>query len=311
MAEREFYNLNDQISYPLVHGDPVDLSPSGVLPKQGIVDAGFTMGKDSGFVPETDSVYLYSVRSDSDEIQLDFRSGAPGFAGRRFLFIFPAGTPFGATCYADSTLISGGSPDPDKGYGFVTVGDLTEMRALGYLLMFTYLFTVMGILRVEPALIQTEVDMFVHDISLANKARCCPAPCENQSSSSSSSMAMACDPDAIYVLTNGLTGDVLFKEGNNIIIQLDEVNNALLFDAQLGYGLGKSCEDVIVDDDGVPGFRRGEFCLACDEVIRSVNGRTIPEGKLVLSGWPGVVITSDQNSFEVGITLDPEKLCEE
>jgi hypothetical protein len=270
------------------------------------VDAGFTLGKDSGFVPETDSVYLYSVKILAGAVSLDFRSGAPGFAGRCFLFVLPVGTPLGATCYEDSTLIAGGSPDPDQGYGFVTVGDLSEILALG-----NGTFTVDGILRVEPALIQTEVDMFVYAVSLANKARCCPAPCENQSSSSSSSAALTCDPDAIYALASGLVGDTLFKEGNNLIIQLDEVNNALLFDARLGYGLGRSCEDVIVDDDGVPGFRRGEFCLACDEVIRSVNGRTIPEGKLTLVGWPGVIIAPDQNSFEVGITLDPEKLCEE
>jgi hypothetical protein len=103
---------------------------------------------------------------------------------------------------------------------------------------------------------------------------------------------------------------VLFKEGNNTTIQLDEENNALRFDARVGYGMGESCEDTIVDDDGMLGFRRGEYCLSCDEVIRSLNGHIIPEGRLLLVGWPGVEIAPDNLKHEVGITLNPEKLCE-
>ena len=304
MAERDFYNINDRISYPLVHDDPVVLLPSGILPRQGLVDAGFTMGKDSGFVPADDSVYLYSVKILAGEVTLDFRSGAPGFTGRHFLFVLPAGTPFGATCYEDSTLIAGSSPDPGQGYGFVTVGDLSEILALG-----NGTFVVDGILRVEPALIQAEVDLFVYNVSLANKARCCPAPCSNQSSSSSSSIAPVCDPDAIYPLVRGLAGDILFKEGYNVTIQLDKSLNVLLFDARVGYGEGETCEDAIIDGENESGFHWGEFCLSCNNAIRSVNGRAVPEGRLVLVGWPGVEIVPDQTAFEVGIKLDSEKIC--
>jgi hypothetical protein len=305
MAERDFYNINTRISYPLIHGDPVTLLPSGTFPREVLVDAGFVMGKDSGFLPETDSVYLYSVTVTYGDIILDFRSTASGFSDWHFSFLIPSGTPPGATAYEDATSISDTHPDHNYGTGFITVQDVSAL-----LLLVPGTYTLEGVLRVEQGLIQTEVDSFVADVSLANKARCCPTPCGNQPSSSSSSAAQLCDPDGLYVLARELEGDVLFKEGYNVTIQVDEANNALLFDARLGYGAGESCEDVIIDDDGEDGFHRGEFCLSCDEVIRSVNGHTVPEGKLVLVGWPGVVIVPNQATFEVGITLDSEKFCE-
>jgi hypothetical protein len=304
MAERDFYNLNVRISYPLVHGDPTAFLTSGLFPREALVDAGFILGRKSGFSPDVDSVYLYSVVVHLDGVTLNFRSGAPGFSGWQFSFFLPVGTPFGATCYEDAVNIAGAYPDSDYGTGFITVGDLSGLEALT-----PGTYVVDGILRVEPALLQTEVDALVSDVSLANKARCCPIPCSNQSSSSSSSEAPVCDPDAIYPLARGLAGDILFKEGYNVTIQLNETFNALLFDARVGYGDGETCEDTIIDGEGDSGFHKGDFCMPCDDVIRSVNGREIPEGKLVLVGWPGVEITLDQNAFEVGVKLDSEKFC--
>lgn len=310
MAERDFYNINDRISYPFIHGDPTGLLPSGSLPKTGFVGAGFTMGHLSRFESGADSVYLHSFVIAAGEVRFDFRSGAPGFSGRRFLFTIPVGTPFGATDYQDAVLISGGAGDPAYGHAFLTIGDLTDILNLG-----DGTWEIDGILRVEPALIQTEYNSFVEDVTVANKARCCPTPCTNPLSSSSSSSSSGvpddpCDPDAIHVHTSGLVGNISFREGNNVTIQVDEANNALLFDALVGYGEGESCEDVIIDGDGPSNFRRGNFCLSCDEVIRSLNGREIPEGKVVIVGGPGVKVEPNIPSYEVGIILDNEKFCE-
>lgn len=303
MAEREFYNTNDQISFPFIHGDPLGLAPAATLPRQGIVDAGFVMGIDSEFDVETDTVYLHSFYVSLGSVFFDFRSTASGFGSHRFLFNFPVGsTAFGTTCYADATLITGGPEEPSVGRAFLTVGDLTGVLTLG-----DTLWTLTGLLRVEPGLIQTEVGSFISSVSAGNKARCCPAACGVPSSSSSE---IACDPDGIFLQAQGLTGDILFREGNNIGIQLDETTNAILFDALIGLGEGETCEDVIIDGDGEDGFRRGETCLTCGEAIRSVNGRVIPGGKLVLSGWPGVEITPDPDNNLVYVTLNPEKFCE-
>lgn len=304
MAERELYNSNDQISFPFIHGDPLGLLPPATLPRQGIVDAGFVMGIDSEFDIETDSVYLHSFYVNLGSVFFDFRSNATGFSSHRFLFDFPAGsTAFGTTCYADATLITGGPEEPNLGRAFLTVGDLTDILSLG-----DTLWTLTGLLRIEPGLIQTEVGSFISSVAVGNKARCCPEACGVPSSSSSSEAA--CDPDRIFLQAQGLMGDILFREGNNIGIQLDEANNAILFDALLGLGEGETCEDVIIDGDGDGGFHRGESCLTCGEVIRSVNGRVIPGGKLVLSGWPGVQITPDSDNHLIYITLNPEKFCE-
>jgi hypothetical protein len=299
MAERDFYNVNDQISFPFIHGDPTGLTPVATLPKRGFVDAGFVMGVDSEFDPSADSVYLHSFYVSLGSVAFDFRSDAAGFAGYRFLFTIPAGTPFGATCYEDANPIGGGPGDPDIGRGFITIGDLTDILALG-----DTLWTLNGILHVEPALIQTEVGNFVTDVSVGNKARCCPTACPGGSSSSAS----PCDPSAIYFQSRGLVGDLLFREGNNISIRLDQDNNALHFDALIGYGMGKSCEGAIIEGDGE--FVRGDFCLSCDELIRSVNGYPIPDGKLVIEGYPGVEITPDPANHRVYVTLNPEKFCE-
>lgn len=311
MAERDFYNVNDHRSYPFIHDDTRSLLPAGLLPDRGLVDAGFTMGHLSGFEPGTDSVYLHSFVIAVGEVRFDFRSGAPGFSGRRFLFTIPAGTPAGATDYQDSVLITGGGDDPDYGQAFLTVGDLTEILALG-----DGTYTASGVLRVEPALIQTEHNAFVEDITVANKSRCCPESCTNPLSSSSSSSSSGapeedCDPDRNCIYASDLTGDILFREGNNITIQLDEENNAFLFDALVGFGEGESCEDVIIDGDGEANFHRGEFCLACDEVIKSINGHEVPEGRLTIISSPGVQVIPNAPSYEVGIILDTDKFCQE
>jgi hypothetical protein len=301
MAERDFYNVNSRISYPLVVEDSRDLAPSGVLPNDCLVDAGFIMGASSEYEIGTHHVLFYGVTVTGANVIFDFRDTATGTY--RFLFTIPLATPFGAVCYAGASLIGGGAEDATTGYGYIVIGQLSTVIALG-----EDVYTASGSCRVEPGLIQSEYDTAITEVLVANAARCCPDDCTNEaSSSSSSSPDNPCDIDVAY-LNSTLTGPILFKEGYNMTIVLNETLNAVQFEAQLGYGEGQPCTDIRVTENG--DVKTTEWCAACDEYIQSINGQIIADGKLVISGGNGISIETDPDNFQVIVRLNSEYYCE-
>lgn len=302
MAELNFLNTGDYIRYPLVEGDDFSFNEGGELPRRGMSDAGFLLGLLSEFNIDTDIVYLHSIVVDVNTVTFDFRSDAVGLLEWRWLYVFDVNAPFGCTAYSDAEPILGGLPDAARGSGFLTIGTLSDIVALG---VGTY--TLSELCPVEPALLQSLIDSYVNTISIANDPRRCPPGCCNNSSSSGQSESSSSSPlptgDA-FIYATGLVGAVKLKEGYNVDLIMSELDNSIEINARVGGGAGEPCEDIIIDEHG---FQPGNSCATCDGYVKSVNGVAAVGGKIVLNGSAGISVEGEEN--ELVVTVDVEKLC--
>jgi hypothetical protein len=301
MPEHGWLEINDFRTFPLVTADSRMLKPACTteLPRRGLSDAGFMLGVSSQFVVGMDTVNLYSVRVTFTGVDFDFRSSAPGMAGYRWLFSFLNGTAYGCTAQVDATAIVGGTPDPDRGWGFMTIGDLKEIVALG-----PGLFELCTPPRVEPALIQSLLGTYVRTINVGNTERRCPTKC--------CETPVPFDTEKVYMLKEGIVGDVRFREGHNTQINVVVSRNLIELSAIAGAGTGETCVDYLVTADGQAGLQEddGTLCESCDDYIRSINGVRTQDGKLVLSGSAGVKITSDQTANKLTVGVESDRLCQ-
>lgn len=297
MAERDWLNQNNFIAYPMVRRNDLSFSGGGELPRTGIVDAGFLLGIGAGFVAGDHEVHLYGVEREAAALKLDFRSNATSMGAHRWLFDIPDTTLRNCTVRTVAETIVGGIPAPDKGDGFVAVGDLSDLRALA---AGTHLMAVP--LPVEPALLQSLAATFARGISVANDARRCPEP---NCGSSLSSSSLFGDADTFPFVLN-LEGDIKFREGNNLSVKVNAEANALQLNARIGQGAGPTCEDVIIDEEG---FRRGEECTDCDGFIGSING--VAMGKSVkLAVGPGVSVIRFPSLNKIEVKVEINRACE-
>lgn len=329
MAELDWLEANDLRAYPLVDGD-FSLSGGLTLPRKGIADAGFMLGIDSYFEPGQDSVYLYSVTIGLTSLTLRARAEYAD-AERDFLrcyewsFSFALLAPFGTTVHADATHIETNLPAPDRGQGFITIGDLSELAALPLGEHF-----LLNEPSFEPALLQSLVRSFAKSINLANGPRPCPPICEcepssssssdpssSDSSSSSSSSGGCVDPDPIEPDSDdhdealpeavGLVGAVKLMPGYNCEITVVEGQNLIQIGAGVKSGEGEPCSDLRIDEDGQVW---ADLCAACDGPIYTLNGIGAEIEHFQLIGGPSVVVTPNADENEIVISLDEEGICE-
>ena len=309
MAENGFYNVADFISYPLVAGGDRAFLPAGPdLPRRGIAGGWFMLGVSSGFTVATHAVTLHSVEVTASKVRFDFRADSPGFAGYRWWFEFDVADLFGTMKDATAETIIGAAPDEDVGWAELVMGDLAELIALGI-----GVHALRTPVPVEPALIQSLADSYVKQIDLANDGRSCPVECSDSSSSSSSPPSSSSSPPSsssseepkelertkvppssppAYVQARGLVGDVKVKEGYNIQLLVSVANNALRIKAVKGAGAGETCVDYLIGPGGFV-IDPGDACRSCTEFIRRINGMATRDGRLTISGGPGVDIFPD------------------
>lgn len=287
MPELDFYANNDRIFYPLKIFADLTFTPSGALPLKGLVDAGFMMGIDAEFDDELHGVFLASVTLNNglQELTFEFTSDAPGMAGYHWLFVFPYTASSGCSAQVDATSIGPEVADEHVGWGFLTVGRIDEILALA-----DGLHTLANPPQVEEGLVQNLNKTYVRSLNLANDARRCPPQCcEAPVVPTENTFAVAGG--------TGLIGDLRFIPGFNSTIAVDESGNAIEFGAIKGGGEGEPCKDIVIDEDGLrydPDESDEPVCEACDQYIRSLNGRHANEtgGRLRISGGDQVEITT-------------------
>jgi len=299
MPELAFLNQNERIAYPLIQGDSQALLPSGDLPKECLVDAGFMLGLDSQFDPLLHNVTLRSIEVTATEVMLRFVSDATGLTGYSWIFSFSPAAPFGCSVYSDMTPDVGGPASPDKGWGYATVGHLDRIAARGI-----GLYTLITPPRVEPALLQSLVKTFARSVAVGNTKRLCPDECCGSSSSLPSADG--------YIFASGLIGDLRFREGFNMRLSVNLPRNLIEFRAVAGGGSGKTCEDVIVDGPGPEGFKKddGSLCGTCAKFVRSVNGLSSPSGHLQLIGAAATTVIPDKNNHLVTVKMESNRECD-
>jgi hypothetical protein len=321
MAERGFLNIADFISYPLVtYADRQVLAPPEDFPRQpkGIVDAGFVMGLDSDFRAAENNVTLYALAVTATDIAFDFRSDASGLLGFRWLFTFAKTDPFGCTQYQKATQIGSGFEFEELGEAYVVAGDFEKLVAgisVGVHLVADD--NDGNPLYVEPARIHSLMDTYTRSLIVANERRGCPAPCcpSEPSNSSSSSAGGEEVQNSAFVQQYGMQGNIDFMAGWNSTIQLDVVNNALIFGAEVGAGEGQQCVNdqwinYLVDELGLridTGRKVTGGCDDCGAFIRSINGQGFNNGKMQLRGGVGVYV--DEVNGELEVTVDLSATC--
>jgi len=108
-------------------------------------------------------------------------------------------------------------------------------------------------------------------------------------------------PDGTFV------GDVLMKEGYNCVITIDGRRNRITIRPGLFKGDGMQCEDLRVDEAGVP---FPETCLDCGGLVYAVNSHGFDVEHLQLVGGQGVVIEPDPDNHRVVVRFEEEGICE-
>ena len=88
MAKPGLWNDNRFRSYPFIKGETGKTGAGTIenVPFSTIVDAGFTMGLDSGYVAGEHSVWLELVSRSGDTVTFRFESDAPGLFNRPLVF---------------------------------------------------------------------------------------------------------------------------------------------------------------------------------------------------------------------------------
>ena len=333
MAAPNFYNENLHRAYPFVLGSVGVPGDSGIagLPNAVIVDAGFVLGLESGFVAGVHSVWLdYAVRS-GNLVSFVFRTDAPGVATDGYLVFtrdLAVDTDY-ATQYADnfspaalpddteavSLSIYDGSETSDSSAtanpeplwsGFLVTGTLAALTAL--LPGNGIVMGSLGAGNVEPALLQNLTGSYVAGVGVANTNRTrvtAPAGCPEPV------WAFPIGPGVLFVADTGLTGAIVFRAGYNAVVRQDNTLNAVILGAAVGAGLGEPCSEEALFDDEAPlaGGHTLDGSPRCNDVIRSING---VGGTLAsLLGGQGVALTTvpEENTIVLDVNLARMTVC--
>lgn len=258
MAQTEFYNLNEHRKYPFVFpsngvfnfGPPVSI----VLPDHCILDCGFILGSSANFHSDSDWVQLKSLTRIADNIIFKFSvSSTP----QEFSFVRDKNVAWGATDFVET----------GDSIGFLVTGNLLDLWSAlpSGLELIAWPPDPQPI--VEPALVVSQRGHVVKTLNVGNLkklsgARCCdPAPVFNN--------------DEVDMVAEGLTGQVVFKSGYNMIIYANLAGPTVTFSAVVGQGMGEPCNlpgaiglpkcaDMIFTINGVAPTENGVFRLSAN-----------------------------------------------
>lgn len=318
------------------------------LPHELIVDFGAIMGVNSEYSDARgDFVYLYRLRRSGPYVLFEFRTTADVAKLQSLYFVRNLTDPefkqdwaasqsnqYGDPLFPFITSSSASNPssvsssatfcdratvcqEPAKQWdcggdgcavplweGFLITGRfevLADMLADGDELVFA-----IGLWAIEPARVQNLNKSFVRSINLANRdrARYTPPP-----GCTSSASAYA---QPLYLGKRCMQGDVAFQEGHNCLIRQDNNNNTLTFNGQVGAGAGEPCAEIPLypDENPLDDSRYLGGGPACDEVIRTVNGKGGPSLRLL--GGPGVRVydsPTDASTIFVDADLSTFAVC--
>ena len=323
MPRPNFFNDNVNRTFPFKKGSAGVGTPStgpftmAQLPDEFIADCGFIMGPESGFLAETNSVFLYRVaRPSSNVFEFEFRSDATNLTGLSLLFTRSLSDTVYATEFLDSDL----PPDISQSGSVSTItGECGEPYWSGYLVtgdmarIADRLSVGDEIIRsaddqsiVEPGLIQNlnRSQLVALGVANADRSRAVrPVDCPEYEYDFETGL--------IYVDNECFQGEVRLRAGYNL--QITENDSGFTFTPLVNAGEGQPCEQVPLflgetgPTNGNENILGGGFF--CNEVFRTVNGVGGPS--LAFFAGQGVSITGDQSlkSITIDINLASVLLC--
>lgn len=270
MAHAGFYSANGHRAYPFT-----DVPTAAVIPETAVVDFGVVAGLRAVFTDALHRVWLYRVARAGSVFTFEFRSDAPGCAGRALLFERDLADPEYATTFAVDEAAPGeveeapdGCVDDPVLEGFLVTGSLADLAA--FLPDGDEWTDETAVQTVEPALVQNLARTYVRQVSLANKDRTRVDPPDGCSASSS-----AAGPEgAVLVNATCLTGELKVKEGYNCVVRVSRPDNSITISGQVGAGEGEACDEVALTAGERP--PAGSVVLTggpkCNEILKSING---------------------------------------
>lgn len=325
MATPDFYDENRDRTFPfrrLSAGYPLPGSGSFTLrqlPDWAIVDCGFVLGPESGFVESEHTVYLYRIeRRDASTIEFEFRCDAPALTNQPLIFTRTELSTRYELEFAESD-------QPEDPYASASLSYSYEDASCGepfwsgYLVtgnvvdLFPLLSVAVPVLRVspletlvEPGLLQNLDRNQVITLNVANADRTRalrPAGCPENT--------WSFPTGDTFIRRVCLQGDIRFRPGYNMAISAIASQNMIRFSSVLNAGQGSPCAEVplfpgetgpIGNTNGLLG---GDFY--CNEVFRTVNGLAGPDIKI--TSGPGVSVSSDTNTVIIDVNLANLRAC--
>jgi hypothetical protein len=323
MARPNFFNDNRNRTFPFRQGTTgIDTPASGSvamyqLPDNFIVDCGFVMGPESGFMEDEHTVFLYKVsRASLNVFLFEFRSDAPELANTPLIFSrnlsdadytteflesdIPEYIPLSQSVslsLSESQAAECGEPFWS---GYLVTGSMQSIAsrlAVGE----TIVRTTTDEAIIEPTLVQNLNESQVVSINIANGDRTRalrPADCPPNE--------WNFNTGEIYVNRECLQGAVKLRAGYNTVLNQITLSNTIQLSAIVNAGLGEPCEEVKLFPAETPPIGATNNLLAgdfyCNEVLRSINGLQGPN--LVLFAGSGVSVTADQTTNTVIIDVN-------
>jgi hypothetical protein len=323
MARPNFFNDNRNRTFPFQQGTAGISTPASgsvtmhQLPDEFIVDCGFVMGPESGFLEDEHTIFLYKIsRASLNVFLFEFRSDASELAATPLIFSRNLSAADYTTEFLESdipeyiplsqsvSLSLSESQAAECGEpfwsGYLVTGSMQAIVArlsIGD----TIIRTSPAETIIEPALIQNLNESQVVSVNIANGDRTralrpdyCPPNEWNFNTGE------------IYVNRKCLQGDVKLRAGYNISLNQIALSNTIQLSASVNAGLGEPCEEVKLFPGETPPIGAPNNLLAgdfyCNEVLRAINGLQGPN--LVIFAGSGVSITADQPTNTVLIDVD-------
>lgn len=321
MARPNFFNDNLNRSFPFLFKSVGMRTPATgpvtmlELPDSFIVDCGFILGPESGFVEGTHSVFLNSItRITASLLAFEFLSDAPGVLDYPLVFYRDIADPKNFTTFAESDIpdepkisesLSISVPVVECGEpfwsGYLTTGDLSkvvERLAEGEHII----RTTGNEAIVEPALVQNLNDVQLVSINIANEDRTravTPSECPDY--------VWPFVPQESYVNSVCLQGDIELKSGYNVALVQDSTANTIEFSAIVNAGEGQPCKELELFPGEAPplGSTNGLFGgdYYCNEVFRTINGLQGPVINLYAGVGVSILVSPETNTVIININL--------
>lgn len=329
MARPDFFNENENRTFPFkANSAGVNTPSSGVftmleLPDDVIVDCGFIMGPESGFIEGVHTVFLYKIsKVSSSQINYEFRCDAPALVDAPLIFTRQVTDSDYTTSFQESDIpdytnpsqslsLSESEIDVECGEpfwsGYVVTGTLSSLSArlsVGT----TITRSSDSETLVNEGLIQNLNLSQAVSLNIANADRTRalrPADCPPYE--------WPFTTGEIYVHRECMQGDIVFAPGYNLSLSQIDATNTIQFGAILNAGAGAPCEELklfpaeIPPADSTNNLLEGDFY--CNEALRTINGLQGPN--LTFFAGSGVTITPDAttSTIEIDVNLVSLSLC--
>lgn len=323
MATPDFFNENLHRTFPFKRlSAGVGVPDSGPvtlrqLPDDFVVDCGFIVGANSGFVSGVHSVYLDSItKVNGTDYIFEFRCNAPGLVNVPLRFNRSASSPDYLTSFVDSdgyptdASASDSADNPCAEFlwsGYLTTGRMASV--VDRMSMVTVIFRVNDLETVvEPALIQNLANSQLLSLNVANADRTRAVRPDNCPQNS-----WPFAVDQIYIVDKCIQGDIRFKAGYNLTVSQNDSTNTIQISPAIGAGLGEPCEQIPLFPGETPPIGATNNLLAgdfyCNEVLRTVNGLGGPNLSIFAGNGVSIVPDVENHTLIVDINLSDMSLC--